>query len=50
MKFVGPQLSVEETGWGAGGGGDETEKAAVGQFVKYLVPLKDFGLSGNGKP
>ena len=36
---------------GAGKRGDETEKAAVGQFVKYLIPLvKDFGLSGNGKP
>ena len=51
MKFVGPQLSVAETRAGTGMRGDETEKAGVGQFVKYLVLLvKDFGLSGNGKP
>lgn len=51
MEFVGPQLNVAETRAGAGVRGDETEKAGVGQFVKYLVLLvKDFGLSGNGKP
>lgn len=50
VRFVGPQLSVVETRAGAGVK-DETEKADVGQFVKYLVLLvKDFGLSGNGKP